>query len=260
MSLAVTVLGCGSSAGVPVVGCLCEICTSSNPKNNRTRASILIEQGDSSILVDTSPDLRAQCLREGVKEVDGIFITHFHADHVMGIDDIRSFNYHKNAAIPLYCDPSTMANMQHSFGYIFREKAPNLPWYKPVVSGHEVDINAQEVLRVGDVHMQSFVQYHGKMPTAGIRVGDFAYSTDVNSFPEESFHLLEGLDVWLVDCLRYEPAPTHAHLELTLNWIEQFKPKRAILTHMSHQLGYEELMRQLPDHIEVAYDGMKIHI
>lgn len=259
MTIEVTVLGCGSSAGVPVIGCECSVCSSPNPKNNRTRASILIKQGDTSLLIDTSPDLRHQALREKMQSVDGILITHFHADHVMGIDDIRSFNFQKNQAIPLYSDADTLANMHNSFGYVFRDKPEHLPWFKPQATPITIHPLAKdEFILNEELHVRTFLQNHGKVPSIGIRVGDFAYSTDVNSFPEESLDMLVGLDVWLVDCLRYEAAPTHAHLEMTLEWIERFKPKRAILTHMSHAFDYDLLNRDLPHNVEMAFDGMKI--
>ncbi len=257
MPIEVTILGCGSSAGVPVIGCDCSTCTSNDPKNDRTRASILIKQGNTRLLVDTSPDLRRQALREKIPAIDAIFLTHFHADHVMGIDDIRSFNYINNSTLLLYSDADTFDKFAAAFPYILREKPDHVPWVKPEVKPIEVK-QYDEFTVNGELHVSTMLQYHGKSTSMGIRVGDFAYSTDVNNLPEQSLQLLEKLDVWVVDCLRVDPAPTHAHLALTLEWIGKLKPKRAILTHMSHHFDYEKLKGDLPSHITPAYDGLYI--
>lgn len=257
----VTILGCGSSAGVPVVGCECEVCRSPNPKNKRTRVSVLIENGDSKLLIDTSPDLRQQALRQNLSAVDAIIITHAHADHLHGIDETRTFNYHKNQPIKLYAASETLESVQQRFSYVFKQHIPEFGWYRPCLEAHEIPVNPEHEIEVApEICVRTFMQYHGKMPTLGIRVGSFAYSTDVNNFPEESYQALENLDLWVVDCLRHEPAPTHAHLELTLSWIERFKPKRAILTHMSHHLEYDSLRAMLPPNVEPAYDGLEIEL
>ena len=261
MALEVTILGCGSSAGTPVIGCDCDVCTSKNPKNKRTRASILIEQDGTKLLVDTSPDLREQALREQLTDINAIFVTHFHADHVMGIDDIRSFNYRRNSSLPIYSDAKTLENMKKSFSYVFDERIQTDVWYKPQATPHVASCEHYDYFTVNNsLEVQTFLQYHGIMPCAGVRVGGFAYSTDVNHLPEKSLEMLADLDVWVVDCLRYQSAPTHAHLEMTLGWIEQVKPKRAILTHMSHAFDYDQLSSETPEHVKVAFDGMRITI
>jgi phosphoribosyl 1,2-cyclic phosphate phosphodiesterase len=254
----VTILGCGASAGVPMIGCDCAVCTSENPKNKRLRASIAIEKGDSRLLVDASPDLRQQTLSAGFKSIDGIWITHAHADHCHGIDDIRSFNYIAQKALPVYSDAATLDELQRRFDYVFRPP-PEQAWYRAALTPHVVAIDPMQPVQVThDITIVPFQQIHGKTQSIGIRIDNFAYSTDVNNLPEESLQTLENLDVWLVDCLSVDPSPTHAHLEMTLGWIERVKPKRAILTHMGHSLEYEALKSKLPPGVEPGFDGMKI--
>lgn len=257
----VTVLGCGSSGGVPLVGCPCTVCQSSNPKNIRTRVSILVEVEGKKLLIDTSPDLRVQCLRHDLRTVDAILYTHAHADHCHGIDDVRSLNYHRNDTIPMYGDPATLAEIKQRFPYVFKPHAPGYGWYKPGLIPHEICADgAIEVFSVDGIEILAFPQWHGDSLTLGFRIGDFAYSTDVNRLPEMSLEVLKGLNVWLVDCLRYEPSPTHAHLEMTLGWIQHVRPERAILTHLAHEMDYDTLAAQLPKGVEPAYDGMDIRI
>ncbi len=257
----VMVLGCGSSGGVPLLGCDCPVCRSENPKNKRSRVSVLIEVGNKTFLIDTSPDLRQQCLRHGILSVDAIFYTHAHADHIHGIDDVRSLNYHRNAPIDIYSNPATLQELQHRFAYAFSPRNSHYGWYKPALVPHEICAgNLPEVIEIEGIPLCVFPQQHGEMVTLGFRFGDFAYSTDTNGLPECSLKTLEGVHTWLVDCLRPSRSPTHAHLALTLEWIDQVKPKRAILTHMGHEFGYEELCEQLPAGVEPAYDGMEIEI
>lgn len=257
----VTVLGCGASGGVPNIGCDCAICTSGNPKNIRTRSSILIENKDSKVLVDLSPDLRQQALRHTITTVDAIIVTHGHADHCHGIDDTRTFNYHRKGPIPLYSDQATLDRLQAGFSYVFTPHHPGKPWYKPELTPHLIDVTSYDTFTpAAHVDIKPFLQWHGKMKNIGLKVGNFAYSTDVNNLPEESLQLLENIDVWVVDCLRYQPAPSHAHLDMTLEWIRRVKPKRAILTHMNHDMDYDFLLKTLPPNIEPAYDGMVIEL
>ena len=258
-NIKITVLGCGSSGGVPYVGCDCATCASDNPKNTRMRASILVESEQGTrILFDTSPDLRQQILKHRIYTVDGVVYTHAHADHCHGIDDIRSFNFHAKVAINGYADAATWERIKTSFSYVFQDVAPGFGWYKPVMKAHEIHANSQ--FSIADIELQSFLQLHGKSETLGYSIGNFAYSTDVNNLPEVSLEVLDNLDVWLVDCLRYTPAPTHAHLEMTLGWIERVNPKLAILTHMGHEMEYQALAKQLPPNIIPAYDGMCIQL
>lgn len=257
----ITILGCGASSGVPLIGCSCSVCTSSDAKNKRTRPSILISKGNTSLLVDTSPDLRQQALANKIKEVDAILITHAHADHTHGIDDVRSFNFYKNQNINLYSDSNTLSELVQRFNYIFKPHIPEYGWFRPALTPNELLPEQQEAVRISDeLELTPFRQIHGQQYSTGIRVGNMVYSTDVNSIDDAMANRLEGMDLWIVDCLRVAPAPTHAHLEMTLSWIERFKPKRAVLTHLSHDFDYRKLKSELPDGVEPAYDGMEIEL
>ncbi len=260
----ITVLGCGASGGVPLVACPCDTCTSKDIKNNRLRSSILVElDGAERFIVDTGPDFRQQCLTHHITSVDALLYTHAHADHVHGIDDVRSLNYHANTPIPAYGDSQTLAQLHERFAYVFRPHNPAHPWYRPSLVPVVIDEALQsdgvvELPKGGKITV--FQQIHGASPTIGVRVGNFAYSVDVNKIPEESFRHLENLDVWLVDCLRHKEAPTHAHLDLTLEWIARVKPKRAYLTHMNHDFEYHAFVKELPENVMPAYDGLIIEV
>jgi phosphoribosyl 1,2-cyclic phosphate phosphodiesterase len=256
----ITILGCGSSGGVPLIGCQCDVCLSSNPRNRRSRASIVIQAEGKTLLVDTSPDLRMQALATGLKHLDAVIYTHAHADHTHGIDDIRSFNFHANRATPCYADADTFNELKQRFSYVFKPPIPEYGWFRPCMEAHLLPEGEHFRASVEGVDCQFFRQHHGSVHSLGIRIGNFAYSTDVKSFPESSLPYLEGLELWIVDCLRYQPVPTHSHLELTLEWIHRFKPKRAILTHMGHEMDYDTLAAQLPKGVEPAYDGMVIQL
>ncbi len=256
-----TILGCGASTGVPIIGCNCAVCNSINPKNKRTRASVVFEDttscqksGGKRLLIDASPDLRAQALAGGITSVDGLIITHAHADHCHGLDDFRPFNFAKGAAIDLATTHATMNELKERFAYVFKEHKHQYGWYKPAFNERIIEDNAQ--FEIAGMTVTTFAQTHGRITTLGVRVGDIAYSTDVNHLNDAAFAALKGVKIWVVDCLRYAPAPTHAHLELTLQWIEQVAPQRAILTHMAHEMDYDELRKALPSHVEPAYDGM----
>ncbi len=253
----VTILGCGASSGVPLIGCECAVCRSSNPKNKRTRVSILIEHKNTTILVDTSPDMREQCLRHSIKKVNAIIYTHAHADHIHGIDDTRGFNYQNNAPLDVYGDVTTLKQIQERFSYCFLPPKPaQTGWYRPCLT--PIPIEPPAAFTIGDIEILPFWQTHGQSKTIGLRFGNFAYSTDANGFPEASWEILKGIDIWIVDCLRYDPAPTHSHLSMTLEWITRAKPKSAYLTHMNHELDYDVLVRTLPENVFPAYDGLEI--
>jgi len=242
--------------GVPLVGCQCPVCTSSNPKNKRLRASVLVESQGSTILIDSSPDLRQQALTHGITHLDAVLYTHAHADHTHGIDDMRSFNYLNNAAMPIYSNQPTLAILEDKFSYAFGTHQPGTSWYRPCFVPHEV--KPLEAFTVAGIPILPFDQQHGNITSLGFRFGDIAYCTDVKLFPEASWQALAGVKCWVIDCLGYQPVPTHAHLELTLEWIARLKPERAILTHMSHVFDYDGLCRELPANVEPAYDGMVI--
>lgn len=258
MSLRVTVLGCGASAGVPLIGCECAVCRSEDPRNNRLRSSLLIEKDGFTLLVDASPDLRQQALRYDIRTVDAILLTHAHADHCHGLDEVRSFNFHRNASIPLYADSETLQEVRQKFSYLFHPPSAK-GWYRG--SLEPITIQPGEMLHfTQEFALMPFWQQHGTQHSLGLRVDDFAYSTDVNGFPEQSVQYLENLQEWIVDCLRYDAAPTHAHLPMTLEWIEQFRPNHATLTHMSHVFDYEKLDAETPSQVSPAYDGLQLRL
>ena len=258
--LTVTMLGCGSSGGVPFIGCDCPVCTSQNPKNKRTRVSVFIEYNDKKLLIDTSPDMRQQVLRENIRHIDAILYTHDHADHTGGIDDIRSFNWLSRDSIDAYADAQTFRTLKNRFYYIFQPKPAGNVWYRGSLNAIELPGAPVHRFEAHGVPVTAFQQKHGEGKSLGYRIGDFAYSTDTNGFTDEALAQLAGLKVWIVDCLRYTTSPTHADLAMTLGWIERIKPELAILTHMSHEFEYDILSSQLPSGVIVGYDGLKISL
>lgn len=255
----VTVLGCGSSGGVPLIGCDCPVCTSKNPKNTRTRVSLYIETKGQHLLVDTSPDLRQQALRHNIRQVDAVLYTHDHADHTHGIDELRSYNYLSKESLPVYGNKVTLETIQSRFSYVFMEK-PKLVWVRPSVIAKTLPDEPVHTFSIGDVQITAFEQHHGKSKTLGYRIGDFAYSTDTDELPDSAFDILHGVKVWVVDCLRYTASYSHSYLERTLGWIERVHPTRAILTHMGHEIDYDTISSQLPGGVAPAYDGMVIEL
>jgi phosphoribosyl 1,2-cyclic phosphate phosphodiesterase len=252
----VTVLGCGTSSGVPVIGCRCAVCRSDDPRNRRRRCAVLVEQGTTTVLVDTPPELRQQCLDAGVDRLDAILYTHAHADHVNGLDDVRSFNHLMSRAIDAHGQADVLARIQERFGYAFQPPDPGRGWWRPALR----PVPFEGPFRVGELDIRPIEQRHGRRPSFGFRFGPFAYSPDVDGLDDTALAELEGLEVWIVDCLRDRPHPSHAHLERTLGWIERLRPARAILTHMAHDLGYADLAARLPAGVEPAYDGMVLDI
>ena len=257
----VRVLGCGGSGGVPLIGCRCAVCCSTDPLNKRSRVSIVVEEAGRRILVDTSPDLRQQFLANGLASVDAVILTHAHADHLHGLDDLRSVNYHRNAPLEIWADAATLTEVKERFGYAFSPPRTNAGiWYAPSLLGREIPVGTTTGLAGIDV--TCFHQIHGgdRSPTLGLRFGGFGYSTDVREMPEAGFAALAGIDTWLVDCLQDEPNPAHSHLSQTLDWIVRVAPRRAVLTHMSHRLEYHALRRRLPPGVEPGFDGMSLDI
>lgn len=209
-------LGCGSSAGVPFIGCECTVCTSSDLKNKRTRVSLLAEIGKKNLLIDSSPDLRQQVLRENIRRIDGVLYTHDHADHTGGLDELRSFNHLSGDVIQVYGDAETLGSIQQRFGYAFLPKPENL-WYRPCLHANVVVDKDVGSFSLFGKEIHYFQLGHGKAKTYGYRIDNFAYSTDCDAISDAAFAQLEGLDVWIVDCLRHAPSYSHAHLEMTLN-------------------------------------------
>ncbi len=244
----VTILGCGTSGGVPSITGYWGACDPDEPKNTRTRASVLVEAAGQTILIDTSPDLRVQCLRSAVSRVDAVLYTHDHADHVHGIDDLRFLSVAMGAKIPVFADGETLATLRARFPYIFRQ----VRHYPAICRAREIS----GPFSVGAVRVLPFEQRHGAGLSLGFRIGDFAYSTDVNGLSETAFDVLDGVKLWVVDALRYAPHPTHAHLDMTLDWINRVRPERAVLTHMGWEMDYTTLKSRLPQGVEPGFDGL----
>lgn len=262
MSYRCTILGCGSSGGVPRVGMNWGACDPENPKNRRLRCSALIERkgsgGQTAILIDTSPDFRAQILATRLTALDGVFYTHDHADHTHGIDDLRMIAFAMKRRLDVYFDAATGMSLKSRFGYCF-ETPPGSP-YMPILNGHEIDGATPIAVSGGGgtITAQPITQRHGAMPSLGYRVGNLAYSPDISDIPEATIPLLQGLDVWIVDALRYTPHESHFSVKQAVAWAERLKPKRTILTHMTSELDYATLARELPETVEPAYDGMVV--
>jgi phosphoribosyl 1,2-cyclic phosphate phosphodiesterase len=254
----VTILGCGPSGGVPLLGNDWGDCNPANPKNRRRRASILVEDRGSRLLVDTSPDMRAQLLDAGVGHLDAILFTHAHADHCHGIDEVRALNRAMGKPIPIHASAATLEELRRRFAYIFRPQDPaaGAVFYKPALLPSVIE-GPFDAAGVGVV---PFAQDHGFSQTLGFRFGALAYSTDAVGLDDDAFAALEGVETWIVDSYRRTPHPTHSHLAQTLDWIARVRPKRAVLTHMDVQLDYDTLRRELPTGVEPGYDGMTIDV
>ncbi|MBY0264724.1 MAG: MBL fold metallo-hydrolase [Holosporales bacterium] len=253
----IRVLGCGDSGGIPRLGNDWGRCDPKNPKNNRTRMSVAIESEGERWLIDTSPDLKHQLLRESIDQVDGLFFTHSHADHVLGLDELRVLYFLHKKSLPVYGDPQTLRVLRSMFGYLFQEGALEGPAiYPQFLMPHEVTSPFQWQ----GMPIIPFSQNHGYSQSLGYRFPAWAYSTDVVTLDDTAFSVLQGLKVWFVDCIGYDPKPSHSHLDQTLDWIDRLKPERAILIHMSKFLDYEELSSKLPPRVEPAYDGMVVEI
>lgn len=252
----VTVLGCGASTGVPVIGPNWGRCDPTDPRNRRRRVSVLVEIEDVVILIDTSPDLREQLLDASVSRLDAVVVTHAHADHLHGIDDLRSVNRLMQSVIPLYADPRTLAEIGRRFDYVFEPIREPGRYHKPTLVPREI-IGPFELEGIPIV---PFAQGHGFSTTLGLRIGGFTYSTDVIELDEAAFAAIEGTELWIVDCLRREPHPTHSHLAKTLSWIARMQPRRAVLTHMDQTLDYRELSAELPTGVEPGQDGLVIEL
>ena len=254
----VTILGCGGSSGVPLVGGYWGECDPDEPRNRRRRVSILVEQDKTRLLIDTSPDLREQLIDAKVDWLTAVLYTHAHADHLHGIDDLRAVNYLMKASLPVYGTPGTLDEIRSRFGYAFDPLPENGEYFRPSLT--PTPIRTPE-FSVGGLGVRWFEQDHGPAGTTiGYRLGKLAYSTDVVRMPEPAFAALEGIELWIVDCLRWTPHATHAHVDLALEWIARVKPKRAVLTHLGHLLDYRKLAARCPPGVEPAYDGMVIEV
>jgi phosphoribosyl 1,2-cyclic phosphate phosphodiesterase len=264
MTLTFTILGCGSSSGVPRPALGWGDCDPKNPKNRRRRTSLLVERRDANgatrVLVDTSPDLREQLLDAEVEWLDGVFYTHEHADHTHGIDDLRGLFIKRRCRVDVYLDEHTAAMMRTRFGYCFQ--SPLGSDYPPIVTEHRLTPGTPVRIEGegGAITVLPVLQQHGDIAALGFRFGNLAYSADISDLPPESIAALADLDVWIVDALRYRPHPSHFSLADALRWIERLKPRRAILTNLHADLDYEVLRGELPAHVVPAYDGMTFAI
>jgi phosphoribosyl 1,2-cyclic phosphate phosphodiesterase len=263
-SLTATILGCGSSGGVPRPGLGWGACDPANPKNRRRRTSLLVERrgpgGVTRVLVDTSPDMREQLLDANVDWLDGVLYTHAHADHTHGIDDLRALVLHKRRRVDVYMDEITSAQVRGKFEYCF--VAPPGSEYPPIlnerriVAGIPVTIDGQG----GPIEAVPCLQAHGDIPSLGFRFGPLAYSCDLNDLPAASVAALQGIDTWILDALRYAPHPSHLNVDQALAWIGRLKPRRAILTNLHADIDHETLRRALPPGVEPAFDGIRIEV
>ena len=251
MKATLTVLGSGTSMGVPTIGCDCEVCTSSDPHDRRTRPSILLEYGGSSVLIDSTPDFREQALRERIKRIDAVLYTHAHADHILGLDDLRPLTFRREK-VPLYADDQTAGIIERMFSYVFDPESTYST--RPQVTLHRLN-GTLELFGAKFIPLRVL---HGDSEITGYRFGSAGYLTDFSSIPEPTMAALHGLDVLFLDALRRRPHPTHSSLDESLKIVEKLKPKRAFFVHMSHDLGHDETNRGLPQHVRLAYDGLKL--
>ncbi len=264
MSLTARILGCGSSGGVPRIGNNWGACDPANPKNRRTRCSLLLTRksadGITSVLIDTAPDVREQLLAAERGQVDAVLYTHDHADQCHGIDDLRALALIQRARVPIWASAATRKTLTDRFGYCFA--APEGSPYPPILEMHAIKVPAPVTVSGagGAITAEPFPVEHGATPTLGFRINGLAYTPDLNAIRDENVGALEGLDCWIVDALRRTPHPTHFSLDDALAWIERIKPKRAIVTNMHVDLDYETLRAELPAHVEPAYDGMEIAV
>jgi phosphoribosyl 1,2-cyclic phosphate phosphodiesterase len=256
MAVELLFLGTGTSAGVPMIGCHCPVCSSTDPKDKRTRPSVVISQGKTRVLVDTSPELRLQCVANGIDMVDAVVITHGHADHIMGLDDVRRFNALKHGSIDVWAEPAAFSTLSRCFGYAFQEPAAELKVFRP----HLIHREISGEFSIGPMLWKPIRLFHGKLAVLGFRVGKIAYCTDVNRIPAESFPLLEGLDLLVLDALQRTPHTTHFSVDEALAVVEQFKPKQTRFTHIAHSLGHAETNATLPENVRLAFDGEMVTI
>jgi phosphoribosyl 1,2-cyclic phosphate phosphodiesterase len=254
-----TFLGTGTSMGVPTLGCTCAVCRDAvtpGSKNRRTRPSIRLDYNGHTVLIDTGPDFHAQAIRERLTRVDAVLYTHHHADHILGMDDLRPLSFRNTGGIPLYADAPTVAILNRVFAYTFRteDRYPT----SARVTLHELSSAPGELIELFGATFQPVPVIHGRERITGYRFGSAAYLTDMSDLPPESIPLLQDLDILILDSLRPQPHPSHSHLAKSIDYVTQLKPRRAFFTHMSHELEHDATEAMLPDHIHLAYDGLKL--
>jgi len=249
-----TFLGTGTSTGVPTITCRCKVCTSTDPRDQRTRPSLLVEFDGRVVLIDTTPDFRQQALREKMERLDAVVFTHGHADHVLGLDDTRVFYFRQQVPLPIWADQRSMEKLRTIFSYIFNGS------YKYGGVGKLDPHMIEGPFELWGLRMIPVPVLHGDLPVLGFRFGPAAYVTDFSTIPETSLPLLEGLDVLILDALRHKPHPTHSNIEQSLALVERLKPRQTLFTHIAHELGHEETNALLPPHVRLAYDGQRVEL
>src|SRR4051812_23388494 len=253
--LRITVLGSGTSLGVPTIGCHCDVCSSNDPRDNRLRPSILVRYGGRSVLIDTTPDFRTQALRAKMTRLDAILFTHEHADHIMGLDDVRPFNFRQKNSIPIFGSKETLGAIRRAFEYIFDERMPESSI--PKLDVHTLDGSSFELF---GLEIRPLRLMHGRGMVFGYRFGAAAYLTDHSHIPAEAMEQLRGLDVLFLDALRHKPHPTHSTVSASIAISEQLGPRRTYFTHICHELPHARTEHELPPHIRLAYDGLEITV
>ena len=252
-----TLLGTGTSMGVPMIGCHCAVCTSTNPKNHRMRTGVHVSHGDRGFLIDTPPELRLQLIRAHINMIEAVIFTHAHADHIMGLDDLRMFGFKRKLAVPLYCEDIVEETLRRAFSYAFEEHR-NESWHSvPNLSFQRLTLDSVELC---GLTVQPLRLIHGRLPILGFRINDVAFCTDVSRIPDETWPLLNGVRVLILDAIREEPHPTHFNVAQALEVIDQVQPEFAYLTHISHTLEHEATNARLPNGVELAYDGQVIEL
>ena len=249
-------LGTGTSAGVPMIGCRCDVCRSADPRDKRTRPSVVISRGGSRVLVDTTPELRLQCVSNGVEMIDAVVYTHAHADHVMGLDDVRRFNALRGGPLEVWADERTFATLSTCFAYAFKEPDPDAKLFRPHLQRRTIE--PDRPFRAGGMEWTPVPLLHGDLPVLGFRVGRLAYCTDVSEIPASSFPLLEGLDVLVLDALQHKKHTTHFSLEEAVEAARRIGAKQTLFTHIAHALGHEATNRALPPGMRLAHDGERL--
>jgi len=250
-----TVLGSGTSVGVPTIGCTCRVCRSEDPRNRRLRPSVCLRWDGHTVVIDTGPDFRQQALTHGIDKVDAVLFTHAHADHVLGLDDLRPFNFHQRGAIPVYASAPTLEVIRRIFSYIFHDGPTESS--RPKIETH---VFPDEPIAVHGMEFLPIPVKHGSGDCYGFRFGNHAYLTDHSEIPESSLALLEGVQVLFLDALRYKPHPTHSTVEQSLRTVERLKPRAAYFTHISHDLDHERAESLLPEGVHLAYDGLELEL
>jgi len=252
MNAVLTVLGSGTSMGVPTIGCTCRVCTSSDPHDQRTRPSIMLQYDSRCVLIDTTPDFRQQAIREQIRHIDAILYTHAHADHILGLDDVRPLSFRHDGKIPLYAHDATATALENIFRYIFDANYK----YGGIARVEMKRINGS--LELFGARFEPVEILHGDSSIHGFRFGRAAYLTDFSEIPPASMQQLQNLDILFLDALRHRPHPTHSTVANSLRLVEELKPKRAFFTHISHDLAHEETNRDLPANVRLAHDGLKL--